>query len=741
MAASGEPMKVEPTDHIDALGLSDECLDILRQAGVETIGQFIEIKWADVATVCEGTPGKLFAIFKTRDQIRRSLGVPKRKAIPVKLEPARIDAAGETAHSQPPRRLWRTLSYQRAADHPLYKPVTHNDPAPFTAQNNETKIPDRDVHPVQLEFSSVGELPIDFPSSLKLSVRATNILLQMSLKSVADFCAIDEKNLAKRRNCGKKTATEIMDVVRRYKPSCDALPRTPDMLTLTPAQDNTPIAYLRLSFRATNVLARLKISTIGQLTRVTYRELWFARNCGKKTATEIMDAVSRYQTPGMLTLSPAQESIPLTYLRLSFRATNVLDGLKISTIGQLAKVSDQELLNAKNFGRKSLIEARLKLAEFCASGGTPTGRNGQKRLKLSVEPKPFIEELLADLPESEREVMVARFGLWDGRRMTLQDLGDVHGCTRERIRQLETKAVRSLRWPGNMDLVRRFFSRLARKHFRTVFQKGLGLATEDELQSVFMSLFPSPAEGMTAEKFLSQVFFEGASIYEGNCSKIQDGLYASNAAINKRYLNLATPVQECLSHANEPVEISALVSYARRKAKDLQGRILRDFILRCIEASPNIFTDTLGRCGLADRRYMRPKTIKDMIVCALIDMRKPAHYSQVAMRLNEMFPERAPFNPRNIHARLANDQTTFVWQAQGTYGLASWGLKKAPFVKDRLVEIIDTAQQPMSLDQIVPKVLEACRCKKDTVSAILDAHPELFVKFDRGIYGLKQWVT
>lgn len=138
---------------------------------------------------------------------------------------------------------------------------------------------------------------------------------------------------------------------------------------------------------------------------------------------------------------------------------------------------------------------------------------------------------------------------------------------------------------------------------------------------------------------------------------------------------------------------------------------------------------------------MRPKTLKDMIVCALLDIRKPAHYSQVAMRLDEMFPDKAPFNPRNIHARFTSDQETFVWQTQGVYGLTAWGLKKAPFVKDRLVEILDAAQQPMSHDQLVPKVLETCRCKESTVDAILDAHPDLFVKFDRGIYGLKRWVS
>jgi capsid portal protein len=47
----------------------------------------------------------------------------------------------------------------------------------------------------------------------------------------------------------------------------------------------------------------------------------------------------------------------------------------------------------------------------------------------------------------------------------------------------------------------------------------------------------------------------------------------------------------------------------------------------------------------------------------------------------------------------------------------------------------------MSLDQIIPKVLEKCRCKENTVGAILGMNPDLFLKFGTGIYGLKRWVS
>ena len=69
-----------------------------------------------------------------------------------------------------------------------------------------------------------------------------------------------------------------------------------------------------------------------------------------------------------------------------------------------------------------------------------------------------LKETLGTLTEREADVLRMRFGMYDGRTHTLEEVGQIFGVTRERIRQIENKAIRKLRHPSRAKKIRDFYA-------------------------------------------------------------------------------------------------------------------------------------------------------------------------------------------------------------------------------------------------------------------------------------------
>lgn len=83
------------------------------------------------------------------------------------------------------------------------------------------------------------------------------------------------------------------------------------------------------------------------------------------------------------------------------------------------------------------------LGDFVADNNITTPEENVESVML----REHIDTLLKDLKERERQVIILRFGLEDGHPRTLEEVGKEFNVTRERIRQIEAKALRKLRNP------------------------------------------------------------------------------------------------------------------------------------------------------------------------------------------------------------------------------------------------------------------------------------------------------
>jgi RNA polymerase primary sigma factor len=117
------------------------------------------------------------------------------------------------------------------------------------------------------------------------------------------------------------------------------------------------------------------------------------------------------------------------------------------------------------------VEEILKISQEPVSLETPIGEEEDSHLGDFIEdrsaPAPAdaasfqllkeqIQDVLDTLTDRESRVLQLRFGLEDGRSRTLEEVGREFGVTRERIRQIEAKALRKLRHPTRSRKLRDF---------------------------------------------------------------------------------------------------------------------------------------------------------------------------------------------------------------------------------------------------------------------------------------------
>ncbi len=134
------------------------------------------------------------------------------------------------------------------------------------------------------------------------------------------------------------------------------------------------------------------------------------------------------------------------------------------------KPTEEELASEMGISINKLREI-VKVAQEPLSLETPIGKEEDSRLGDFIEDKDAdapvktvahellredLAEVLSSLSPRERDVLRLRFGIDDGRQRTLEEVGQLFGVTRERIRQIEAKALRKLRHPNRSKRLKEY---------------------------------------------------------------------------------------------------------------------------------------------------------------------------------------------------------------------------------------------------------------------------------------------
>ncbi len=339
------------------------------------------------------------------------------------------------------------------------------------------------------------------------------------------------------------------------------------------------------------------------------------------------------------------------------------------------------------------------------------------KTKLNIEK--IVNDVLGTIErEREREIVARRYGLFD-RKETLEQIGELLGITRERVRQLEKAVVSRLKTSADNGL----------PHIKDV-----QVVFAEELRSLGnVARITDLAAHLTKENgrldqsrvsFLAQLspslvvidendhFYHAVGIKEVHNEKaVRDQVQKIIDAIKQigEPTDIETVAQKVGSNDSKHVEALASIS------KQL--------------ASLN------GRWGLVKWPLVNPKNIRDKIYVILKEHGKHMHFNEISEAIKKSEFKRKDVTTQAIHNELIKDKR-FVLIGRGIYALKEWGYKKGT-VADVISEVLRKEGGPLHRDEIVKRVLKSRYVKETTILLNLQGKSQ-FKRVAKATYALSE---
>ncbi len=335
--------------------------------------------------------------------------------------------------------------------------------------------------------------------------------------------------------------------------------------------------------------------------------------------------------------------------------------------------------------------------------------------------------LIKPLSDRNRDVILRRFGLKNGRPETLESIGRSYGITRERVRQIEEYAIKNLRASGLQQaavLINPYFD----------FTAGLlneqgGFIPEQDLFKKF--------SGQSGENNLENLSLSFLLSLHSNFHKHpENDDTLAFWYLNDDSANLANGlVGDTVSFLhNHKKLLNQHGLYELHQAESGQPAAL-DVYLSALSLSKRIDKNVFGEYGLSDWPEIKPRGVKDRAYLVLKKEQKPKHFREIASLINTASFSNKKANVQTVHNELIKDGR-FVLVGRGIYGLSEWGYK-AGTVKDVLVSILKESRRALAKQELISRVLSSRYVKENTILLNLQ-DSKVFRKKDDGTYSLKE---
>ncbi len=341
----------------------------------------------------------------------------------------------------------------------------------------------------------------------------------------------------------------------------------------------------------------------------------------------------------------------------------------------------------------------------------------------------LVNKAMAVLTPREREVLEKRWGLKDGQVLTLAEVGDGYGITRERVRQIEAGAVNKLRQLLKKGDLGTFFAAVD-SHLGVIG----GLRKEslllDDLKFLLRDL--SASNNLANKvKFLLDLSAFG---YSPEDNEFHSYWYKSKEEKQKalgfviKLVKFLEKNKEAL--INQPSGIKGVIKEAAA-AFNLKEAVALNYV----SLSKHFHINQYGDFGLASWSELNPKTVRHWAYLILRKDKKPLHFTEIAQAINKVRQGGVrPANAQTVHNELIKDNR-FVLVGRGMYGLREFGLVPgtAREVLSRLLKV----HGPKKPKEIVGLVKKERMFKDNTIFINLQ-NKKHFQRLQDGRYTIKE---